>query len=176
MEERFVHRILYLRNPCSSPSDLDDELHQSNSSLQLAAPSRLLSLSVALLFYPDTMLIPDHLFAFASYRRLVNYCLRTPKDITEAQKKKEKNKREKLGREGPETRVEKTLDLARKEEEEEEGRKEGGKGAVKRGEKAEEKEEGQKNTICDWATEMEDDDEVEEEVSTGEVMDETHEN
>ncbi|RPB00477.1 hypothetical protein L873DRAFT_818130 [Choiromyces venosus 120613-1] len=175
MEERFVRRILYLRNLCSSPSDLNDELHQSNSSLQLAAPSQLLSLYVVLLFFPDTMLIPDHLFAFASYQRLVNYCLQTPEDITEAQKKKEKNKREKLGREGPVTRVEKTLDLARKEEEEE-GRKEGGKGAVKRGEKAEEKEEGQKNTICDWATEMEDDDEVEEEVSTGEVMDETHEN
>ncbi|RPA88413.1 hypothetical protein L873DRAFT_1849715 [Choiromyces venosus 120613-1] len=173
MEERFVRRILYLRNPYSSPSDLDDELHQSNSSLQLAAPSQLRSPSVALLFFPDTMPILDHLFAFASYQWLVNYRLRTPEDIKEAQKKKEKNKREKLGREGPETAVEKILGLARKEEKEEEGKE-----VVNRGEKAEEKKEGQKNTIHSWATEMEedDDDEVEKEVSTGELMDETDKN
>ncbi|RPB05035.1 hypothetical protein L873DRAFT_1798501 [Choiromyces venosus 120613-1] len=117
------------------------------------------------------MPIPDHLFAFASYQRLVNYRLQTPENIKEAQKKIEKNKREKLGREGPETGVEKILSLVRKEEKEEEG-----KAVVNRGEKAEEMKEGQKNTIRSWATEMEDDDEVEEEVSTGELMHETDEN
>ena len=94
-KEKLAWRILYLSQPCTSAILLDTELKEFNPELQLATQPRLLTPTVALLLFSTETETPQHVFAFATYRRLANYQARTPTEIERAKKSREVKKKEK---------------------------------------------------------------------------------
>ena len=111
-EDKCARRILYLSHPCTSAASLDSELRQFNPELQLATIPRLLTPTVALLLFPSEQEAPHHVFAFATYRRLASYVVRTTGEVEHA-----KGRREKKGKER-ENEVEKETEQSGKEERE----------------------------------------------------------
>ena len=93
-EDKCARRILYLSHPCTSTASLDSELRQSNPELQLATTPRLLTPTVALLLFPSEQEAPHHVFAFATYRRLASYLVRTTGEVEHAKKRREKKGKE----------------------------------------------------------------------------------
>ena len=72
-ENNWSRRVLYLSSPCASETDLHQDLIESNSELQLAAPPRLLTPTVALLFFKRDLDVPQDIYVFATYRKLHEY-------------------------------------------------------------------------------------------------------
>ena len=92
-EERWARRILYLENTCPSATLLEEELKQCNPHLRLMMTPRLLTPTVALLLFSSEEEAPEHLFAFATYRRLASYRTRTPAEIQHARARKKEKER-----------------------------------------------------------------------------------
>ena len=106
-EERWARRVLYLGNKCPSATLLEEELKKCNPHLRLMMTPRLLTPTVALLLFPSEEEAPEHLFAFATYRRLAGYRTRTPAELQHARaRKKEKERGERNG--GEEREIEET--------------------------------------------------------------------
>ena len=75
-------------------------MKEFNPELQLATQPRLLTPTVALLLFSTETETPQHVFAFATYRRLASYQARTPTEIDRAKKSREmKKEKEKIGEE-----------------------------------------------------------------------------
>ena len=85
-EEKWARRILYLSTPCTSAFELEEELKQFNQGLLLTMTPRLLTPTVALLLFPSEEETPQHLFAFATYRRLASYRIRQAAETARAQR------------------------------------------------------------------------------------------
>ena len=62
--------------------------------MQLATIPRLLTPTVALLLFPTEQEATHHVFAFATYRRLASYLVRTTGEVEHAKKRREKKEKE----------------------------------------------------------------------------------
>ena len=73
---------------------LNKELQTSNPTLHLAAPTRLLTPTVALLYFGNSTYVPKHLYVFATYKGLQEYRTRTLEETKAAQRKKSSRRRD----------------------------------------------------------------------------------
>ncbi|RPB00329.1 hypothetical protein L873DRAFT_1843080 [Choiromyces venosus 120613-1] len=89
-EDKWVRRILCLQTPCLSTIQLDAELKQYNPELRLATASWLLLPTVALPFLRNDEEMLEHVFVFATYKRLAPYNTRISTETNMAWKKMKK--------------------------------------------------------------------------------------
>ena len=92
-ENQWNRKILYLSFPCESSDILNEELQTSNPTLHLAAPARLLTPKVALLYFGNSTYVPEHLYVFATYKGLQEYWTRTLEETKAAQSKKSERRK-----------------------------------------------------------------------------------
>ena len=83
-ESSWTRRILYLSSPCTSDSSLNQELQESNQNLQLASPARLLTPTVALLFFRSKAEAPIDIYVFATCKKLSEYRQRSAEETRKA--------------------------------------------------------------------------------------------
>ena len=92
-ENQWKCKILYFSFPCESSNILNKELQTSNPTLHLAAPARLLTPTVALLYFGNSTYVPEHLYVFAMYKGLQEYRTRTLEEMKAAQRKKSERRK-----------------------------------------------------------------------------------
>ena len=86
-ENEWKRKILYLSFQCHSPDTLNLELQNSNPTLHKAAPTQLLTPTVALVYFPDSTHPPEHLYVFTTYKELHEYQTRTLEEAKAAKRK-----------------------------------------------------------------------------------------
>jgi len=89
-----IGRFLYLSFPCQLYDILNQELQTSNPTLHLAAPARLLTPTVALLYFGHSKHGPEHLYVFATHKGLHEYRTRTPEEPKAAQQKQSERRKD----------------------------------------------------------------------------------
>ena len=93
-ENQWKCKILYLFFPCESSEILNGELQTSNPTLHLAAPARLLTPTVDLLYFGNSTYVPEHLYVFATYKGLQEYRTRTLEETKAAPRKKSERRKD----------------------------------------------------------------------------------
>ena len=95
-ENQWKRKILYFSFllACKSSNILKEELQTSNPTLHLAAPARLLTPTVALLYFGNSTYVPEHLYVFAMYKELQEYRTRTLEETKAAQRKKSERRKD----------------------------------------------------------------------------------
>ena len=93
-ENQWKRKILYLSFPCESSDILNEKLQTSKPTLHLAAPARLLTPTVALLYVGNSTHVPEHLYVFATYKALQEYRTRTLEETKAAQRKKSERRKD----------------------------------------------------------------------------------
>ena len=93
-ENQWKRKILYLSFPCESSDILNEELQTSNPTLYLAAPAGLLTPTVALLYFGNSIYVPEHLYIFATYNWLQEYRTLTLEERKAAQRKKSERRKD----------------------------------------------------------------------------------
>ena len=106
-ESQWKGKILYLSFPCESSDILNEELQTSNPTLHLAAQAGLLTPTVALLYFGNSIYVPEHLYVFATYKGLQGYRTPTLEETKAAQRKKSERRKDSLSQDRRTEQVEK---------------------------------------------------------------------